>query len=289
VLPYRFPQHEQEYFISKVDREKGVVVDWEIKEVTSTCVNMDCLENPGGFFDQRNQTEFGDALTVNAAGGTDKMETGIAGSLSRFMIYQDYLYAIDSENMKVFSISDKRDPVLEGDARIAIGIETLHLAGNNLFIGANNGMYIYSLEDPTSPKYVSEFQHATGCDPVFVSGNYAYVTLRSGNQCGGWNNQMDVIDISDIQNPKLTRTYPMAEPQGLSIDGNILYLCDGASGLKVFNIDNPEEINEINSISRNSTDVIVHNSILSLIGSDGLHQYDVSNVNDLVYLSTIPW
>jgi len=36
--------------------------------------------------------------------------------------------------------------------------------------------------------------------------------LRSGTECQGFANQLDVVDISDLSNPSLLKTYPMDNP-----------------------------------------------------------------------------
>ena len=52
-------------------------------------------------------------------------------------------------------------------------------------------MYIYDNSNPHNPTYMSQFEHAEVCDPVFIEGNFAYVTLRSGSRCNGFQNQLD--------------------------------------------------------------------------------------------------
>jgi hypothetical protein len=153
------------------------------------------------------------------------------------------------------------------------------------------GMYIYSLTDPGNPVYLSMFRHATSCDPVVVEDNYAYVTLRAGNLCGDSQSQLDVIDISNIVEPTLIKEYGMEEPYGLGIDERVLFVCDGDAGLKIYNAADPYMIDQ-HKIAQypdmNAWDVIPLGNILIMIGSDGLSQYDYSNLQDIKLLSVIP-
>ncbi len=74
------------------------------------------------------------------------------------------------------------------------------------------------------PTSFSTYQHITACDPVVVEGDRAYVTLRSGNTCGGTQDLLEVIDISDKYEPnRRLSSFSMTEPYGLGIDNGISF------------------------------------------------------------------
>jgi len=170
-------------------------------------------------------------------------------------------------------------------------IETLFVLEDKLFIGSTTGMIIYDLQNAASPSFISEITHFTSCDPVVVAGDYAYVTLHSGNRCGGFSNQLDVINISDLYMPVLEETYEMYNPFGLGIDNGTLFICDGDAGLKIYDASNPPyEIDQHLIASYpgiNAYDIIPYNNIAMMIGEDGLYQYDYSELDSLVLLSEI--
>ena len=112
-------------------------------------------------------------------------------------------------------------------------------ADGYLYLGSTNGMYIYSLSNPSNPVYISEFVHWEGCDPVVVDGDYAYLTLRGGNLCGQEESVLEVIDVSNKSNPQLVESYTLENPYGLGIKEDLLFVCDGTAGLKVFDKSNP--------------------------------------------------
>jgi hypothetical protein len=149
-------------------------------------------------------------------------------------------------------------------------------------------MFIYDNSNPSSPEYRSSFMHVTACDPVVVNDDYAFVTLRSGTRCEGFNNQLDVINIENLNSPWLVKTYPMQNPHGLGIDGNTLFICEGDYGLKVFDI---SDVNDISSNQLehfpdiNSFDVIPYEKVLLMIGEDGFYQYDYSDLKNIRLLS----
>ena len=55
--------------------------------------------------------------------------------------------------------------------------------------------------NPASPQLLSTYAHVNSCDPVVVEGDIAYVTLRSGNTCAGFTDQLDVINLQDPKKP----------------------------------------------------------------------------------------
>jgi hypothetical protein len=149
-------------------------------------------------------------------------------------------------------------------------------------------MIIYSIADPADPVYISSYNHIRSCDPVVVEGNYAYVTLRSGNLCGEATSQLDIINVSDMLNPRWEKSYPMQEPYGLGIDGSTLFVCDGIAGLKVYNASDPKNIIKTAWFPDvNAFDVIPYDGLLMMIGTGGLYQYDYDG-NNITLLSYIP-
>ncbi len=219
---------------------------------------------------------------------------GIGGSMARFTIAGgQYLYTVDESKLRVFNLSQPATPTASAVVEIGWGIETIFPYGQNLFIGANNGMYIYSIANPLQPAQLSRFQHAQACDPVFVDGNVAYVTLRDGNECQNFVNQLDVINISSLTNPRLIKTYPMHNPHGLSVSDGILFICENTQGLKVFDASDVNKIGDRlldHETGFAAYDVIVlpGKNIAMVIGANGLHQFDTTDPANLRRLSIIP-
>ncbi|MCS6821252.1 MAG: hypothetical protein NZ551_05210 [Microscillaceae bacterium] len=213
---------------------------------------------------------------------------GKGGSMARFAILGNYLYAVDRYALNTFDISNLANPKDINKTQIGWEIETIFPYNNTLFIGSADGMYIYSLQNPVHPQLLSVYRHIRACDPVVVEGNYAYVTLRSGNtMCQGITNQLEVIDISDYTNPKQLKVFPMHNPAGLGIQGNLLFVCDGKEGLKVFDRSDPVNITQVQQFRDiDAFDVIPLPNSLLLIGKSGFFQYAYQN-NSLTLLSSL--
>ncbi len=271
--------------------EAGYVVEYVPTERT---VEVDCNDGRWGqpwFIGANDQLFLSSDVSATSGQSVVAEVTGVGGSMARFTLAKDYLYALDDYRMRVFNIEGAM-PELENTVEVDWGIETLFPYGDYLFIGANAGMFIMDNKTPTSPSLLARFEHAESCDPVFVTDDIAYVTLRGGSLCGGWNNQLDVIDVSDIDNPRLMRSYPMDHPHGLAVVDETLYLCEGQFGLKVFDVEDKMTIagNLLDHIRNlHGFDVIAldNGNHLIVIGMDGLYQFDATDKNNLVEISRI--
>lgn len=246
------------------DASLGVVVGWE----------ETLIERPrsDGFFDIALES-----AAPTTPGSADA--TGTGGSMARFTIVDSFLYALHESYIQLVRIDDPVNPSLWSRVDVGWGIETIFPYGDNLFIGSNTGMFIYDNTDPENPTRLSSFAHVTSCDPVVAQGDYAYVTLRSGSFCGGGVDRLDILDITDLTDPVMVETYSMQGPYGLAIDGSTLFVADGVAGLKVYDVNDPADIDLIAFETSNETyDIILIPPLAIVIGPDGLDQYDYSEV-----------
>ncbi|HVG14816.1 MAG TPA: hypothetical protein VM935_07645 [Chitinophagaceae bacterium] len=200
---------------------------------------------------------------------------GTGGSMARFTIVNDYLYTVSSTSLSSFSISNPGEPKLKHINQMGWGIETIYPFKDRLFIGSNAGMYIYDIATPATPAKLGQISHVRSCDPVIADDDHAFVTLRSGSECAGYTNQLEVLDVKNLMQPVRLKIYPMANPHGLSKDGNLLFICDGRAGLKIYNSSNIMNLKKIKEIEGPDTyDVIAQNDLAIVVARDGLYQYD---------------
>jgi hypothetical protein len=217
--------------------------------------------------------------------------SGTGGSMARFMLNSDYLYLISQPWLLKTVDVEKADKMSVVDSiTVPRTMETLFKLEENLFVGTTTGMLIYDVVNASKPVYVSQYDHITACDPVVADGRYAYVTLRTGNRCNGVQNLLEVIDISSLSHPYLVKSYPMFNPHGLGVDGDLLFICDGKAGLKIYDKSDPLAIltSQVAHYPDFDTfDVIPMNGILMLVGAEGIYQYDYSDPDNIVQLSHI--
>ena len=228
-------------------------------------------------------------LSNSASAQPSKSSNGQGGSMARFTLMNDHLYTVSVSDLFCFNISNPRDPKFVTKTTISNQfIETIYPFKNKLFIGSNQGMFIYDVSTPGSPVKQGTFTHVRSCDPVIADDTRAYVTLRSGTTCGGFTNQLDVLDITDVTKPSLIKTYGMTNPFGLGKEGNTLFICDGKDGVKVYDASNSSDVKLIKKIDgMEPYDVIAWNNIALVVAKDGLYQYDYSDVNNIRLLSKI--
>ena len=290
VFPYSVPSYDPTYRVGQIDDTQGVVVDWTIKTIRRELQQIDYPVYPIYFGSELANFALSSDGATKASGSTQSTAAGIGGSMARFGLVGDHLLAVDNSTYYNFNLTDALNPTIETKTSINWNIETMFLSGTNMFLGTSTGMLIYDVTDVTKPVYVSSFWHATGCDPVVVQNNRAYVTIRGGNRCGSNVNRLDVLDVTVLKSPILMRSYNMVNPYGLGIDDDILFVCDGMAGLKVYNASDPYLIAEKQIATFkdiNAYDVIPLGNSLLMIGSDGFYQYDYTNLNDIKQISAI--
>jgi Uncharacterized conserved protein len=112
--------------------------------------------------------------------------------------------------------------------------------------------------------------------------------LHSGTTCLGFNNELDIVQLNELSNAELIKTYNLTSPLGLSKDGNLLFICDGTDGLKIFNAIDVQNLQLIKHFPGIETyDVITENKVAIVVAKDGLYQYDYSNLNNIHLLSKL--
>jgi hypothetical protein len=287
IFPYTVPPTDNDFPMGFIDQDKGVVKEWDLKIIREKVYNN---PYPGPIYLYREDSFAALSNPSGASSGVSGSGVGVGGSMARFGIKDKVLYTVDNNNMKIFDITVKTNPVKVSDFYPGWGIETMFLSGDHMFLGTTTGMLIYDISIPLSPTNRISFNHARSCDPVIVDDTLAYITLRSGNNCGGTQNILDVVNVKNLAAPSLVMTYPLTNPHGLGKDGDLLFICDGASGLKIYDASDPRKISShlvYTYPNINAFDVIPIGNVLVLIGDDGLYQYDYSNVLNISLLSKI--
>jgi len=287
ILPYTVPPVEEDFPMAYVDEDRGVVIDWDLKTIKEKIHNEPYpwpIYYKGGM-------EFLDATNASgASSGVSGSGTGFGGSMARFGIKENVLYIVDRNTLKVFDITSKAKPFNMGDFYPGWNIETMFLTENNMFLGTTTGMVIFDISNPLIPTMKTFFNHARSCDPVVVDDTIAYVTLRSGTTCGGTINCLDVVNIKNINSPSMVATFAMTNPHGLGKKGDLLFVCDGDAGLKIYDASDPKTVGNkliYTYANINTYDVIPVGNLLVMIGDDGLYQYDYSDIRSISLLSKI--
>jgi hypothetical protein len=239
---------------------------------------------------------------VSFSCGSSEVDQGIndslAGSYSKILTINDFLYAINNSELATYNVSDKSNPVLVNKQDVGFNIENIYLSDGILFIGSSQRLFIYELNSsgiPVLKNSVAYFADIMcSSDPVIVSKNIAYITLSPAtiqtDNC--WRSveirELRIYDVSNVEIPKLLSTFPMSNPKGLTIDNNILFVCEQEKGVVVLDVSNNKNPQQLKALEGfYAYDVIVRNKILYVVGKDEIREYDYSDITNIHMISNI--
>ena len=260
-----------------IDTQKGIVIDWKVELREETISYDRCL---GCYYDKM------DVAVAAEDDGFSNVST--AGSMTRFLPIDKFLYAISFNELVIFELTETYQPLRWGKLDTQAAAETLFRLNGILYVGTTTGMLMYDVANPGNPNFINSIAHFTSCDPVVADDKYAYVTLRGGTNC--WNdlNELQIIDIQDPSNISLIGKHIMFNPHGLAIIGDYLLVCDGTAGIKVLDVSD----RTIPTIKGTypidfAYDVIVSFPTALVVGKQVMYQYDISNLPEMVKISEI--
>ena len=73
------------------------------------------------------------------------------------------------------------------------------------------------------------------------------------------------------------------------LDGRLLFVCEDTEGLKVFDVENPVEIQLVAHFEGfTAFDVIPLGGLLLVVGPDNVYQFDYSDPDNIILISEIP-
>jgi hypothetical protein len=291
VFPYTLPVYDTKYPVAKLDETKGVITGWSVKSVRQE-LEQRYYPVYYGYESMSMDKNYAANGGVSGSSGSSGTTYGVGGSMARFGLYKSLLYIVNQNSLLTFKLNSASDATLLNTSYVSWNVETIFITDDHMFLGTQSGMIVQSLEVPERPSQIGTFTHMTACDPVVIKGDLAFVTLKGGQTCRSTVNQLDVIRMSNAYSKfTLLKSYPMYGPQGLGIDGDLLFICDGDAGLKIYNAADPLTItsNMIASFPLiNAYDVIPTNNYLFMIGETGFMLYDYSNIQNIKQIGFIP-
>ncbi len=224
-------------------------------------------------------------------------ENTINGSYSKIMIINNYLYAINEETLVTYDVTNPEIPVEIDRQEVGFMIENIFHQKGVLFIGSQFALHIFEIDNEGIPRRKNQTRYfrndnVTSCDPVIANGDYVYVTLSTliDSDCGRFTNvnELRIYNFSDFENPKHVSTLPLDYPKGLSIDGDILFVCEAKKGFKVIDIRDPYYPTVLSSIEGVETyDVIAKNGLLMVVCPHEIRQYSYEDINNISLVSIL--
>ena len=121
---------------------------------------------------------------------------------------------------------------------IALIYEHIYLAD------AYKGIYIIDISDPVNPKQVGFFEHAM--IPSQASVYVSAVDACQGDLCMAVpNHGFVILDLSEPSNPSIKADITQFWPSGIITEGQYAYLVDDLEGVRVFDISNPSQPQQV--------------------------------------------
>ncbi|MGB1449178.1 MAG: LVIVD repeat-containing protein [Flavobacteriaceae bacterium] len=259
-----------------IDPKQGIVTGWEID------IRQEPLEEQLYYY-----REFDHDAVVAESTSSDQdgafSEVSTAGSMTRFLPVDRYLYTINFNELVVFSIGENYQPTRFARLDTGTQAETLFQLNDLLFVGSTTGMLMYDISSPSNPDYLNSINHFRSCDPVVADEEYAYVTLRGGTNCFTESNELQIIDIRNPEELAVVARQVMFNPHGLAIHEKHLLVCDGSAGLKVVDVTDPTSPEIVTTENLPfAYDIIVDFPNAIIVGEGVIYQYDLTNLPEIV-------
>ena len=225
------------------------------------------------------------------------VDPGQAGSITRFAVHNGFMYALNPNQVRTFSLENPDKPQLVHTLTTDYGLETIIIYDNTIFLGSRTSLYILDISNPATPSILSQTQREDflfgGCDPVVVKDNFAYSTIKIiENVCGRFNSQsaLMIYDVSNHNAPVNVGVHFLSQPNGLGYKDNYLFVCDeGSDRLEVFDITDPMNVRTTTfSVAvTDPVDLIVKGDKMIVSSKTEFRFFDISNIADIRPLGRI--
>ena len=263
-----------------IDNTQGIVTSWRVE------VRQEPLEDQLMYSIDLMETALEASTT---SGDQPQARTSTAGSMTRFLPVDNYLYTINFHELILFAIGSDYRPSRFARVDTGTQAETLFQLNNLLFVGSTTGMLMYDVTTPSNPEYLNSVEHFRSCDPVVADTSYAYVTLRGGTNCFTDLNELQIIDIRNPEELEVVARQVLFNPHGLAIHNDHLIVCDGTAGIKVLDVSDrtsPRVVTTENIPF--AYDIIVDYPNATVVGESVIYQYDLSNLPNMTKVAELP-
>lgn len=224
------------------------------------------------------------SFTENADGFKNKrtvdLEQSYIGTKSttddikEMVVKGNILYALDG-NLTIYNVSDPFNPRQISKLELSSIGWSLGISSNLAVIGTASGVTTVNVSNPKNPTVMSSY--ACGCTTdLKIRGDMAYIQA-SGLKC---------VNISNPRN-LVYHDLGFSVDSGLDIEGNLAYLADSMSSLRIINISNPLAPVLVNQIMEPTLEVYVFGMQLVTQTVGGFNILNIADPQDPVELSTI--
>ncbi len=205
-----------------------------------------------------------DSLNIRFLGSCD-----LPGNNIQLWVSGNYAYVVGDSGFHIIDVSDPRNPkwisscslgikcyYLPPIHGIAVQNDFVYIAGYpNVSIADTGYVIIINISNPEEPKEIGRCK-VPNSERIRVQGNYAYTIARKLEHYPSENRGLDIIDISDPQNPQRVGFYRMLlyPPLSLWISNKYCYIgtrgeTDFSFNLVILDISDPIHPQKVGSWS----------------------------------------
>ncbi|MFM9949342.1 MAG: hypothetical protein ACKV1O_15500 [Saprospiraceae bacterium] len=205
------------------------------------------------------------------------------------------LYLANTRSIRSFELTDPVAPALTGAAFTENGVFQVEATPGFSAVIGNFTSLVFPLNANGVPETPFETQLFDGCLPVVSNAGYFFslenITAGCRNPSFAQGSMVRIIPISNpLPEAALIKTVSLADPRDVAIEGDLLFIADGLSGLKVFSI---ADLDHIQLLSHHSdliaTRVQVGENRLTVLSDTRLLVFDYSNPAALQLLAEMPF
>jgi hypothetical protein len=174
-----------------------------------------------------------------------------------YVLYFDGTWAFAHYRLYVYNVSDPAEPWPMGYIDLPDNCTSLFLAGDSVYVTAFemegfSGVKVVDVSDPTQPVEAGAFTTPGMPHDVAVIDDIAYVAD---------NDSLVIFDVTDLGSVVEVGRYA---PEGeaalihyVTVDGQYVYLIDSLFGVRILDVSNLDQIEEVASIPHNQADALL--------------------------------
>jgi len=182
---------------------------------------------------------------------------------------------------RIYDITDFQNPILinkyiEPDDGSWVSSYSMEIDSNLVYLSDQNAsINIIDISNEYDIKLLGSRDHNRSIDKMQISGKYLYATYIS-------NRFSEVFSISDPSNPVLVKTLDYDGINNSQIDNNRLYLIKNNSRPLVYDVSNPNTVEELSTKSYLDSRIydftVIENYLYAAQGNNGLAIIDISDI-----------
>ena len=210
-----------------------------------------------------------------------EIPTSIASSTYQTIeIKNNLAFVSDREfGLKIYEINSPSNPILISELELDLSITDIVIQDNIVYLLCYEAkMYIVDILDPYNPIILSEYNTQHNCYRFDMNNNFAYIIGSDGF--------LEVVDISDPEVPLFIIEFSLPYYlTGCAITEELAFIST-LTGLYMYDITNPYELQEIYWFDSGNTKApTINNQLLLYCGSEGLIIIDFSNLDSIQVIS----